>query len=251
MQILGKAAIVLVAAAAVGSVVWVLARPGGSSGEFLVPLGALQVDLPAVVSGDLTELVQEHEFRFRNDLKVPLRVASTTSSCSCTEASSSPEVVPPGGELVVRTITSLDRASSRHASVWVRFDDGRGVKMTVTASLRRPVVLGTSPPSPRPDEEAEEFQFDVIWAGQPSSDGLPSPQVESDRGHVDSGFLGWRPTDVPQGLFGPDGPPAGTKAFVGKLLLRRTSPRWPVVLTLRMPGGDPLEIQLRDLRPDD
>jgi hypothetical protein len=165
MQMLNKAIIAVLLLAAAGAGIWFLLDVRSEEEQALVPLGPVRVELPPVVSGDLKELVQTHDFRFRNELREPLRVASTTVSCTCTTATTEPEVVEPGAELVVRTVTVLDRAAGRHATIWVRFEDGRGVKMHLTASFRRPVVLSTKPAEVRADPESGELEFTLVWTG--------------------------------------------------------------------------------------
>jgi len=265
MQTLNKAIIAVLALAALGAGAWFLASPRGGEQDVLVPLGPLRVELPPVVSAELKELVQAHEFRFRSELREPLRVASTTVSCTCTTATVEPEVIEPGGEMVVRTVTVLERAAGRHATIWVRFEDGRGVKMHLTASFRRPVILSTRPSDVRAELESQELIFTLIrtaspaaaeQAGKPGTPAEPefagpppAPEILHDRGGIVSTFGGWSPATVDATLFGPEGPPPGTVAHSGEVRLSRGSDHWPTVLTIRTPGADPLELNLRDLLP--
>ena len=238
-----------VLAAAGAGLAWWASRTGGREGQGLLPLGPTRMDFPPVVRGEAGELVQHHDFRFRNDLGHPVRVASATASCPCTTATTSSDEVPAGGELVVHTITTLEHAASRHATVWVRFADGEGVQMHVSAALLRPVILNTSPPNPRPAEGADEAEFILVWTDR-DADGSPgTPTIAADRGTIEAEFGPWTQRALDVGVFGPDGPAPGARSLGSIVRLRKQGDRWPVIVTFAVPEADPLPIQLRDLLP--
>lgn len=123
-----------------------------------------------------------HRFNFTNPTDQPVRVVSTSSSCSCAVASSAPRIVPPSGRGYVDVELSLDTAAlqaevgSFERSVLVEFSNHdqphvlaiRGTRSInhffYPSQVRFPSVsLGTTASAsflyfPRPDES------DIEWS---------------------------------------------------------------------------------------
>ncbi len=188
------------------------------------------VDLPGQ-----SERVLKHTFRFRNTGTTPQRVVSTTSSCGCTTAEATPAEVAPDGELAVEVTMTLAHAARRSSTVWVRFDDGRGVTCTVVGIGRRPRSLAVEPNELILAEE-RSIELTVRVTQHPD---FPDPE-QLTLSPLDG--LEWSLDDWTRG----DSIPGEIQHFSTILRVRRPGDTpWPLGLTVELENADWVTVQLR------
>lgn len=123
------------------------------------PLGGIRLHDFGVVSFEEPPHRLEHIFELTNEGSDPIQIVTSRSTCGCTQATVSGEIVQPGDVLDVPVSLRLDRSGDKEGVVTIFFDTGGSVDLTVRARglptrtlrvtpdivrLRPPLGIGTT-----------------------------------------------------------------------------------------------------------
>lgn len=102
----------------------VLPSLNGAGASSAALIGQARKDFGVFSSSDAPDVL-EHRFVLTNTMARPIRVQKITSTCGCTEALASPDVVGPGQDLFVDVTVRVRRAGLTAADIWLNLgEDG-------------------------------------------------------------------------------------------------------------------------------
>ncbi|MDP7029420.1 MAG: DUF1573 domain-containing protein [Phycisphaerales bacterium] len=111
--------------AAIAVVIWAILPPVPLSGERTHDFGLVEFESPP-------HRVQ-HTFELVNDASEPIQIVKTRSTCGCTQAVVSGEIVQPGNVLEIPVSLRLDRSGDKEGVVTIYLDNGGSFDVSVKA----------------------------------------------------------------------------------------------------------------------
>ncbi len=189
-----------------------------------------------VVSFETPPHYLEHTFSLTNTSSEPYQIMRTSSSCGCTEAIVSGEVVGSGETLHLPVRLKLTHSGLKEAVVTVYFYDGQSLDLGIraTGDMKRtlravPSKVRLLPPRGRGQTK--------LWM---ESDVKPStPEIESPE-RLEVTFVGWKQT-------GKKNEETATPAsWTGEVILQASGegPPQGSVLSFVMPNGERVEVTM-------
>ena len=144
---LGKVFLISFATAGAGAVGFFLDGVGSASRRAVLVGETAHEFANAVYEGEPIEL--RHTFSLVNQTNSEVRIVETKSSCGCTVAQVSQEIVAPGDSVSVEAVMTLSSPGRRDERIWLVLDDGRVQTLTLSGAARAEYAIHTAQHSVR------------------------------------------------------------------------------------------------------
>ena len=113
--------------------------------------GVLQADqLATILEPAPPGSIASTQFTLRNRGDAPLKLSEPTATCGCVEATLSSDLIPPGGETLLRVAIRVPKIGKRRETVTIISDSSVSkvitVAVTAVSNLSPPYVVPKSPP---------------------------------------------------------------------------------------------------------